>query len=221
MFACASQRKIASATLRQDGFLRADAGEPWMLFTATERFVLDPLAFRWDAAVCRGFLRINVRDKYANGRGCSSARLLGLIPLGSQNGTPQANEASLVRMLAESPWIPPLLRDERIAWEECGPDALRATLCDRGICASATMTFAANGEIVAVEALRYRDVRGTPVLTPWRGRFEDYEPMDGMMLPRTAKVEWIGPEGAVEVWRGRITDASFEYEPGIQFARRK
>lgn len=181
-----------------------------MIFTATERFTLDPLAFRWEASVCRGFLRISVRDMYERGRGASIAKLFGLIPLGSQSATPQVNEASLVRMLAESPWIPTLLRDERIAWEEVSSQALRATLTDGGVRASATITFAAEGEIAAVDALRYRDVRGAQVLTPWRGRFKEYEPMNGMLLPLRAYVEWIPPEGAVEVWRGRITGASFQ-----------
>lgn len=90
------------------------------------------------------------------------------------------NEASLMRMLAESAWIPPLLRDERIEWTEVATQTLRATCAVR-------------------------------VLTPWRRHLEDYEPTGGLVIPLSARVEWIPPEGQAEVWRARVTGAEFAY----------
>lgn len=194
----------------QEGALRADRESPWMPFLAMERFTVHPVAFRWVAWARRGsFVRVRISDRYENDQGGSSAKLFGLITIASQHGTREVNEASLARYLAESAWIPPMLRDPRFSWQELEPQKFRATLRDATTTASVDITFAETGEIRLVETQRYRDVRGTPVLTPWRGRYEDYEPMDGFVIPRSAYVEWVPPEGAVEVWRGRIVDARY------------
>ncbi len=84
-----------------------------------------------------------------------------------------------------------------------------ATLTENGISVSVEVIFAESGEIATVAITRYRDVAGRQVLTPWRGHFTDYKNIDDMMIPMSARVEWVPQDGAVEVWRGRITGASF------------
>jgi hypothetical protein len=209
-FACASQRTLTNAMLMQQGVMRADRANPWMPFTAMERFTIDPIGFRWVAWAQQGaFVRVRVSDAYKNGRGASNAKLFGFFTVGSQRPGPELNEASLLRYLAESAWIPPLLGDSRIEWQELSANRLQATLRDDITTASVTFTFGENAQIQTVEAQRYRDVHGAPVLTPWRGHFDDYEPMDVFVIPRTARVEWLPSQGPVEVWRGRIIDARY------------
>ncbi len=211
-FACPSSRDIIGATLQQSGALRADNHDPWMRFTAREHFTLDPIAFHWDAWVASGpVMRVRVRDSYERHAGSSGASLFGVVPVGSQRPSRELTEASLVRFLAESVWIPPMLRDARIQWQELALRRMRATLRDRQNAASVDFTFEESGEISQAETERYRDVHGTVVLTPWRGYFEEYEPLNGMMVPRAAHVQWLTAEGPVEVWRGRITSAAFAY----------
>jgi hypothetical protein len=181
-----------------------------MPFTAMERFTVDPVSFRWVAWVGgNGIMRVRVSDAYRNGRGASNAKLFGVITVASQRATREVNEASLVRYLAESAWIPSLLGDPRIEWEERDAQKVRATPRDGNVTALVDMTFGERGEIRFVETHRYRDVRGTPVLTPWRGRFDEYSRMGPFVIPRSAKVEWNPPEGAIEVWRGYIIGARY------------
>lgn len=152
---------------------------------------------------------LTVRDSYRNGHGASGAKLYGIVPLATQRNTPEVDSASLLRFLAEAPWVPAFLADPRIVWEAIDDRNARATLRDAGNSVTAQFTFGESGEVTTVSALRYRDVNGTPVLTPWRGHFAHYEPIERLMIPTTARVEWAPPEGAFEVWRGHITDARY------------
>ncbi len=157
-------------------------------------------------------MRIRVKDAYEQQAGSSSASLFGIVPIGAQPGSREMNEASLARFLAESVWIPPFLRDRRIEWEEREPQTLRAHLTDGGVSAWVDFKFRPSGEIAQVETERYRDVRGSLVLTPWRGTFQAFEPIDGMMVPSKAFVEWLASQGPIEVWRGRVDGAVFVAE---------
>ncbi len=211
-FARVSQRKIRSAVLRQEGSLRGTGDAPWMHFRATERFSTGSIGFAWDAWIRQHqVLPIRVRDSYGNGCGFSAVSLFGIVNIASRGGTPQVAQASLLRFLAESAWIPTFLSDSRIEWESIDDRTARATLADCGARVSADLGFADTGEIVTVGAQRYREVGRRQILTPWRGSYSDYAVIDGMMVPERARVEWVLPEGALEVWRGRLLTARYSF----------
>jgi hypothetical protein len=48
------------------------------------------------------------------------------------------------------------------------------------------------------------------VMTPWAGRFRQYERRDGMLIPVEGEVEWRLPEGPQVYWKGRVTGAAWE-----------
>lgn len=208
-----NQRRIREAHLRQDGLMRGDARSAWRSFTATEAFSTEPIAFTWDAAMgVAPLLSVRVRDRYRQGRGSSEARILGVIPLAAQRGTPESASASLLRYLAETPWLPTaLLPSGGLAWTELSTDRARATLTDAGVTVSCDFSFDRGGAIAGVTAMRHRDVGGRPVLTRWSGAYSAYERLDGMLIPTRAEVSWSPPDGEFAVWRGRIADARYVY----------
>ena len=57
---------------------------------------------------------------------------------------------------------------------------------------------------------RYREVDGVQVLTPWQGRFGDYEMREGMLVPLDGEVEWLLADGPKPYWRGRIQRIQYE-----------
>jgi hypothetical protein len=117
-----------------------------------------------------------------------------------------------MRYLAEAPWVPTaLLPSQGVVWEAMDDSRARATLSDAGITVTAVFHFGPRGEIVRVEAERYRDVKGVGVLTPWGGRFHEYAEIEGMRIPMQGEVEWILPEGRLSYWRGRITRAEYQF----------
>lgn len=80
---------------------------------------------------------------------------------------------------------------------------------DRGVTVSAGFHFGPRDEIVGNSGQRYRDVNGRAVLTPWAGRFREYERVNGIMVPRAGEVEWVLPEGRLPCWRGRVVDIEY------------
>jgi hypothetical protein len=61
--------------------------------------------------------------------------------------------------------------------------------------------------------MRFRDVKGTPVLTPWADHFGDSQRVAGTMIPMSGAVEWIFRDGPYPYWRGRIVTADYEFAP--------
>lgn len=202
-----SQRRIRAAWMRWSGEIRQAAGQPWQPFQAQQHVQVEPPGFAWDARVpVAPLVDVRVLDAYAAGEGRSVARLGGLVGVGGQGGTRQVAQASLMRWLGEAPWYPAaLLPGERLGWEARGEDTAVATLVDGGLSVSVEFRFGEDGRILECSALRWRDVGGaTPVLTPWGGRYFDWQRVDGMMIPMSAEVWWAPPEGELVVWRGRI-----------------
>jgi hypothetical protein len=179
------QPLIRSATLRQTGILRASADATWIPFSAVEHFTARSPGFVWDAR-CRmaPLVSIRIRDSYIGGAGASEAGLAGLIPFGRQRDTPEVAAASLVRYLAEAAWIPAaLLPDEGITWTAVDHTTARATLTDLETTVSIDVQLGEHGGIERISTMRYRDVNGSLVLTPWIGYFRDYAWTQGLMIP--------------------------------------
>lgn len=187
----------------------------WSAFTSVEHVAVRPPGFVWDATIRMvPALPVRVRDSYLEGAGAMRAAAGALVPVVDQQGTPEMAEASLQRFLAEAPWFPTALlpgdAGAGVEWTPIDDRTARATLRDRGVTAVVDFHFGPGGEVVRTSALRHRDVRGTPVRTPWVGHSRDYQRVQGMMVPMAGEVEWLAPEGRLPYWRGRITRATYE-----------
>ncbi|MFN2459506.1 MAG: DUF6544 family protein [Candidatus Velthaea sp.] len=208
-----SQKWIYKARLQQNGLIRAAAGADRKPFTAVQHFLTNPVGFVWDAkSAMMPFLSVSIRDAYVDGVGASEASIAGLISVGKQGGTPQVASGSLLRYLAESAWIPTaLLPQSGVYWTGIDDTHARATLNNAGTSVTMEVTFAESGQLVRINATRYRDIDGTPVPTPWSGDYTDYQRIDGMMIPTSAEVAWSPPSGRFAVWRSRISAAEYEF----------
>ena len=207
------QPLIRTATLRQTGILRAAADAPWSPLSAVEYFSVQPHGFVWDAR-CRmaPLLSVRIRDSYISGAGASEARFAGVIRLGHKRDTPEVASASLVRYLAEAAWVPTtLLPREGLTWTEVDHTTARATLTDLETTVSIDVQFGEHGGIERISTMRYREINGDLVLTPWIGYFREYAELAGMMIPMAAEVQWDLPEGALTVWHGRILTAEYQF----------
>jgi hypothetical protein len=202
------QPTVGHARLRQEGTF-ATARDRWAPFTATETFAVSPPGFVWDARVRMApLVLVHVRDSYVAGEGAMHAAVGGLVTIVDQRGTPELAAGALLRYLAEAAWLPTaLLPGSGVRWEPVDDSTARATLTDRGNTVSMDVRFGAGGEIERVSAQRHRDVNGTPVLTPWIGRFSSYARVEGMMVPIEGEVGWELPDGWFPYWRGRTVKA--------------
>ena len=208
------QPLVRSARLGQRGDFAMHPGT-WSPFSATQHVAVRPPGFVWDASIrIAPGVTARVRDSYIGGVGRMHGRIAAIVPVVDQGGTAEMASGSLHRYLAEAPWVPTaLLPSAGVVWSEVDDSRARATLSDRGTTVSVDFQFNDRGEIIGMSADRLRDVNGRAVLTPWVGRFWNYELVGGMMIPREGEVSWILPEGAYPYWRGRIVEASYTYEP--------
>ena len=209
-FALASDRRpIGRAHLQFTGTFAAKPNA-WAPFTAEQDVRPWPPGFVWDARVTMPFVSVHVRDSYVDGEGAMRASVAAIVPMVDQRGTPEMAAASLQRFLAEAVWYPTaLLSRKGLSWSAINDTSARVTLTDGPTTVSLDVTFGPRGEIETVSTLRYRDVNGAPVLTPWVGHHLDYTRIDGMMIPTSGEVAWVLAEGPTPYWRGRVVAARF------------
>ena len=209
------QLPIVLARLEQEGqFRMSEADDSWRPFSATEIFTARPPGFVWDARIHMApGVNVAVRDSYLAGVGSMRGELFGLVPVVDAHDTREMAEGALQRYLAEAPWFPTaLLPGNGVEWIAIDNASARATLTDGQNSVSIEFRFNGAGEIIgAYTPSRYREVKGSYEATPWEGRFTRYSQLGGMKIPTEGEVEWVLPGGRLPYWRGRVTQAVYEY----------
>jgi hypothetical protein len=209
------QRLVSRAWCRQAGTFLVRPPRSWRPFRARQEFGTTPPSFAWDARIrLLPGVGISVLDSLARGQGSVSARLLGLVPLAAAGGTPEIAIGALQRYLAEAVLLPTaLLPREGVAWAAIDDRRARATMTAGATTASLDFTFGAEGLVESVFAPdRPRDLGGGRTApTPWRGRWWDDVPCDGMRVPSRGEVEWLLPEGPLPYWRASVSDLLYSY----------
>jgi hypothetical protein len=207
------QSLIRRARVTQYGTF-ARSPNAWEPFTATEDFAVSPPGFVWDARIRMApLIWTRVRDSYVTGTGAIRASVAGLVTVVNETGTPEMASSALLRHLAESVWLPTaLLPSQGVTWTAIDNASARATRTDGQTTVSMDVYFASNGEISKIVGMRYRDVDGALVLTPWEGRFSDYERVNGMRVPHWGEVGWQLPDGWFSYWRGTNDRWLFEFD---------
>ena len=207
------QEYVGTVHLEQQGRLRiSDADSAWQPFTATQYITTHPPGFVWDATVRLGSLiDLQITDSYRDGRGRGTVTLLGVLPLGGDEGNPVLNEGELLRYLAEAVWYPTaLLPSEGVEWEAIDAATAEATLTYGGTAATLTFHFNDDDEVSKVHAeQRPRRVGDDYEPTPWTGRWGDYVTRNGMRIPTTGEVIWHLPTGDMKAWQGQVSDISY------------
>jgi hypothetical protein len=206
------QPLITRARIRWEGEFLIAPGRPWSSFTAEQHYAVQPPGFVWDARIRMiPLIPTRVRDAYIEGTGMLEARVAAIFPVAHAGGTPEMAAGELSRHLGEAVWLPTaLLPAAGVRWDAIDDSTARATLTDRGISVSLDVHFGAGGEIVRVSTLRYRDVNGTFVLTPWSARVGEYRRVHGRMIPDAGEAEWTLPDGPRPYWRGRPVDVQYK-----------
>ena len=207
------QRLARAARMEQEGTF-AMKRDAWVPFTAVEHFRTSPPGFVWDARIrVAPLLPALVRDSYVSGEGAMLAKVAGVVTLVNQQGTASMASGALMRYLAEAVWLPTaLLPVNGVRWSEIDDSTARATLADGATRVWLDFHFAPDGRVTGTSGERLRDEGGHSTLLPWVGTHDEYERVDGMMIPRRGEVGWIMPDGPFPYWRGRQVRIAFEWE---------
>ena len=212
-----SAAPIRVAQLEQAGEFLLSPPDGWVPFTATQLFTANPPAMLWDASMRMApLLRVRVRDSYRDGVGSMHGAVLGLFTVLRESGPDRMAEASLVRYLAESPWLPTRLHPSPgLRWTPVDDSTATVALTDGSVTVSLEFRFAPNGEIREVYAdRRFRGEAEDPQWAPWIGRFTEYEERSGYRIPTRGEVAWIIDGREQPYWRGRIGSVRYETAKG-------
>lgn len=201
---------IRRARLEHEGTF--DAGSGWRPFRSVQQVAVRPSGFVWDATIrVAPLVRMRVRDAYLDGEGSMLGALAGLVPVVEQRGTPAIAEGSLQRWLAEAPWFPTaLLPGAGVRWRAIDDRSSEAAIDDHGVRTAVVFHFGDDGLIARMTARRWRDVRGTPVLTEWEGTHRDYRRIAGLLVPTDGEVAWRVDGRLAPYWRARMVRAEYE-----------
>jgi hypothetical protein len=206
--AVGNRRPVRSMTMRHGGtFCMSPKAKP-VSIRGTQLFTADPPGFVW-----RGHVRmapgvwIDARDMAVRGKGNMRVMLDDTVCLADARGE-NVDQAAAVRLLAEMPWFPTALFDERyVSWSAIDADHARATLRlgDREV--SAVFEFGADGLPVRASTERFTD---TGELRPWGGSYGDYRSVSGMLVPFEASVIWQLESGPFTYAHWLITTMNFD-----------
>jgi hypothetical protein len=179
---------VRSARLRHGGTFRVALDRAPQAIEGEQYFSSDLPGFVWWGRISMTpGLWVDARDACLAGEGNMLVRVESTFTVADGRG-PDYDEGSLLRLLAELPWLPTALFDERyVTWTAVDANHARATLRLRGREVSAVFTFGADGLITRVDAER---PRGDGTRAGWGGEYSDYRGVDGLRVPFVAGVFW-------------------------------
>jgi hypothetical protein len=212
-----NQRCIGTARIRQVGELRTDiTKDRWFGFEASQLIVPPAPGFVWDAKVSMApLLHVRVHDAYVDGLGSGRLSLLSAVRMAGSSSSPEVNEASLHRYLAESPWYPTaLLPGPALKWSPISDTKALATLASSGTTVSLEFWFNEAGEVSGIYTPgRWMRSGDAYVPTPWEGRFTSYQERGGMLVPTEGEVGWYVSGTWQPVWRGSNVEVNYTFDP--------
>jgi hypothetical protein len=186
--------------------MQARPGGPWQLLDATQTVATGAPGFVWQAEQALGPLsRLQVIDAFANGSGCLSVQVLGLIPAVRARGA-DIDRGEAMRYLAELPWCPDaILGNPSLVWRMLDEDWAEVSLAGASVVA-VRFRFDAAGDIAEMRA-RDRpatDPAGKPVRYDWQGYFRDYRRVGPRRVPVEAEVGYVYTDGYRAYFQCRI-----------------
>jgi hypothetical protein len=183
----------------------------WTPFQASGLYKAPPLSFNWQARLrMMTGVWIVAEDGHADGQGWGSARLWGIIPMGSRSD-PEVLTTQMIRNLGELPWLPAYaLADSNLKWvdESETSFSVQASAGDEEV--SVRFEINDQGEVIrAYSPSRPYDVPDGYAVAPWFYTFSEHRLVNGWHIPTAAIATYEKEDGPWEYFRGRVTDVIY------------
>jgi hypothetical protein len=149
-------------------------------------------------------------DAYAGGQMEMKAKLLAAITVVDEPPSPTLNRISLRRWLLESPFYPmALLPGGAVRWEAIDAQRARAVVTLGDVSASLVATFGDDGRLLRFDAEEDGDLRTAYHGSGEHAARDDYEAVDGVMIPKRFVVARAAGGRILPFWEGRVTQFRF------------
>lgn len=184
----------------------------WNNGTAEQYFTIQPPAFNWNINTeMNSILSVAGRDKFEEGKGEMTIKLLSLIPVVNAKNDEKVNQATLQRYLAEIVWFPSASLNEYIEWETIDDNSARATMEYKGTKGSGEFHFDKDGNFEKFVAMRYQDSNDAEP-TEWTVKATKTEERNGIKIPVECEASW-GLESGKWTWlKLRIKEIEYNLE---------
>lgn len=177
------QSYIDYLRLKHDGSFKSSIHGKWMDIKGEQYFRAQTPGFVWIGKT-KMFKAI---DSYIDDKGKLSVYLFGFLRIANKKGN-TLNQAELLRWLGESVWMPTnLLPDEYITWSAIDDSTAKLSMNYNGTSVYYDVHFNDRGQITKLETQRYME----DTKQKWVGELDNYQRVDGMMLPTNIKASWI------------------------------
>ena len=204
------QPRVANYQLRFRGALRNGPDSAWMPMEAEQHSFVEP-AERLFLVDARMFgLPTTAYHRYVGDRATFAVHVASLLKVVDARG-PEMNRSETVTLFNDMCLLAPTtLLDERIGWEELGPQTVRASFTNAGNTISAVLTFDETGALTnfvsddrsrTLDGKTYEHVRWSTPVTGWRS-------VDGHALP-DAEAHWRLPTGEFAYGRFEVLDVAY------------
>lgn len=201
---------IDSAYFKQTGQLRLNSDQQWMTPFAEQYVNVQQPGFLWHVDIAMmPILNTKGRDLFTNGEGFMEIKIGSLIPVVNEKPSAKLNESALARFLLEIPMYPTAALKDYISWEEIDDNSAMATMKYKGLETSATFVFADNGELLRVEAMRYKETDDAAERLLCIGKITAHEEVDGIKIPSKIEISWILDEGEFTWYKIEMYDIKF------------
>ena len=210
-----NQNYISFVKLKHEGTFRQNQGQRWIPIVGQEYFTTENPGFVWIGKMKPyPLLWINGKDEFINGKGNFQIKLLSLFTVVDTKGN-ESDESELLRWLAETPWFPTsLLPSKYLHWEEVNSTSAKAIIQYGKIKVSVIFFFNEHGQIVKLNADRYRSVNNSYAKDKWIGYYRDYTKVNDMMIPKEIEAVWNLSSGEFSYAKFKITDIEYD-DPSI------
>lgn len=174
---------ISTFSLQHNGYFKTALNKKWTRIRGEEYFTVYPPGFLWQGKT----EFFNAFDSYIGNKGNFSVWLFGALPFFLKKGT-QINQSELTRWVCESILFPSaLFPSDTIYWQAVSSrEALLHYNTDKSVYYFRVF-FNDHNEISHIETNRIMNKE----LHKWRGRFDNYQTVDGYKIPTRLEASWI------------------------------
>ncbi len=200
---------VRTVHFKQRGIYRTKPANKWLPFVAEQFVSINPAAFLWRMTSWPAPLfTVSVTDRFSNGRGNLSVKLWSLIPMSNARG-PEMDVGELQRYLSELACYPTAWLSGSIRWQAIDENSAKATISQQGITASVVVHVDEQGHLTEVTAQRYMAEQVGYRLEPWSGQFDEYQEVNGMLIPTRMEATWHLASGEFTWFRSELTEIEY------------
>lgn len=207
------KKLVSNVHLTQEVELRLKPEQStWNTGSAEQYFTTHPPAFNWNINTqMNAMLSVVGRDKFEDGKGEMTIKLLSLIPVAHAKNEEKVNQATLQRYLAEIVWFPSASVSEYITWETLNDSSAKATMEYNGTKGSGEFHFDEHGNFEKFVALRYKDSKDAQP-TEWTVTATRTEERNGIKIPIECQASWELKNGQWTWLKLKITNIEYNVE---------